>query len=384
MARYEMTDSIGPKFWTIEVDGARVRTGRGRVGAEPKEAVKRYRSPGEAARAAERLVAAQEKKGFILVARPTAPPAQPRILEDLAAAITNDPDDLAACSVYSDALQERGEALGEILALHVAALEETDAARKKKLERDLEEARAHPSLLGPAAPHARRLQLGWRGGVLESVRIKTGPPERGVSTASLLAMLFTLPVARFVSRLAFPGFAYVDFSTALADVVAGGGLRTLRALVVEPAGGPGQSSVMKLARLTALAGLRTLALPFARFDARGLTLPVLETCALTSLDYYTGPAPLADAELPRVIRIALPYATQSGIAPLVKHRTWRVLRLHGLAWGGTAESDVERVLAAAPQVDTFELDGVRADALAELSRRWPDRRFLARRAADPD
>jgi uncharacterized protein (TIGR02996 family) len=204
MARYEATDSISRKFWTIDVlDGLSFRTLHGRVGAEPRETIKSFATAAEAERAAAKAIAARVKAGYAEVAvRKVAVPSA--ALEELEVRIAEEPDDLSACGVYGDWLQEREDPFGEILALHVAVAEEKDPSRRGALMKELETARRAAPLFGPVALHARRLELTWHHGILQEVRIRTGPPERGVSVAALLGMMFALPVARFVSRLAFP------------------------------------------------------------------------------------------------------------------------------------------------------------------------------------
>lgn len=390
MARYEATDSQGRKFWSVEVDGATVRTRWGRVGAEGVERTRTFATPAEAARAAADAAAKKKKSGYHEakeVGVTEGAPSPPEIAA-IERAIADDPDDLASRSVYADWLQERGDPLGEILALHVAIAHESDASRRAALKRELVPLRASPSLFGELAAHKKRLDLGWRGGVVERVRVRSGPAERGVSIDALLAAFFALPVARFVTRLALPAYALVDFAVKAAALPEGATLRALRALDVEPSSGPGSGSRAKLARLNPFDRLRSLSIPFWAFDFTGARLPELETVALMGFALRDEDvATLAVAELPRLRRVVVAYsAANVGLGALARLPTLAILRLAGSAFGGAdaVEEAVARLHECAPRASAFELDGVDARTLARVEARFPALRFAARRADDFD
>jgi predicted DNA-binding WGR domain protein len=63
MPRYE----LGNKFWTIEIDGASLKTSAGKVGTDGVAKVKAYATPQEANREYDRLVAEKVVEGYALI-----------------------------------------------------------------------------------------------------------------------------------------------------------------------------------------------------------------------------------------------------------------------------------------------------------------------------
>lgn len=122
-------------------------------------------------------------------------------------------DDLDARLVYADELQQRGDPLGELIAVqHALAHHRAHMlpAQQRRLERRvhalLEE--RHDALFGPLAPFVRRpsrstparpaLEITWRSGFADEIRIQRVPK---LALHDLYAQLRRLPLVRFTTKL---------------------------------------------------------------------------------------------------------------------------------------------------------------------------------------
>ena len=65
--RLEFSDGTSHKFWQVEVQGPMMTVVYGRIGADGQTKVKTYSSPAEALKAAAKLVAEKEKKGYAAI-----------------------------------------------------------------------------------------------------------------------------------------------------------------------------------------------------------------------------------------------------------------------------------------------------------------------------
>ncbi len=122
-------------------------------------------------------------------------------------------DDLDARLVYADELQQKGDPLGELIAVQHAIQHQRQAmlpAQQRKLERRVHALldENHDAMFGPLAPFVRRpsratparpaLDITWRSGFADEIRIQRVPK---LALHDLYAQLRKLPLTRFTTRL---------------------------------------------------------------------------------------------------------------------------------------------------------------------------------------
>lgn len=122
-------------------------------------------------------------------------------------------DDLDARLVYADELQQKGDPLGELIAVqhalahHRAALLPTEQRRlERRVHALLDE--NHDALFGPLAAFVRRpsratpvrpaLEVTWRSGFADEIRMQRVPK---IALHDLYAQLRRLPLVRFTTKL---------------------------------------------------------------------------------------------------------------------------------------------------------------------------------------
>jgi uncharacterized protein (TIGR02996 family) len=119
---------------------------------------------------------------------------------ELEARLLEDPDNEELHLVYADWLQERGDPLGELIALQAAARRDPTAERQLAVEQHLRKHQAY--LLGALAECRSVLQLDWHLGFLRKARLARAPRARHVYEGKvLLGWLLQLPIARLLREL---------------------------------------------------------------------------------------------------------------------------------------------------------------------------------------
>lgn len=177
-------------------------------------------------------------------------------------------DDPDAYLVYADWLQERGDPLGELIALGVAASSgaELDAQRFQRL---LEQRLAH--FLGPVARQPpERLALHWRYGLVHGIEATHALESE--AWQELLAR----PVCRFVQQIVLGGYKGGVFEIGIHDG------STLAAIGAEPRPSLRSLSLVKAGHVTLPAalcedGLRELSVEAFRFNTPERWPSTLET-----------------------------------------------------------------------------------------------------------
>ena len=122
-------------------------------------------------------------------------------------------DDLDARLVYADELQQKGDPLGELIAVQHALSHQRTAmlpTQQRRLERRVHALldEHHDALFGTLAPFVRRpsrstpsrpaLEITWRSGFADEIRIQRVPK---IALHDLYAQLRRLPITRFTTRL---------------------------------------------------------------------------------------------------------------------------------------------------------------------------------------
>jgi hypothetical protein len=201
-----------------------------------------------------------------------------------------DPIDPAAIDdrlVLGDLLMQRGDPLGELIAVH-CALEalpaEAPGPKRRSLEARIARILAdhHAPLFGALAPHvqapgaaapsAPALEVTWHGGFADTVSIES--PGGTLELADIYRALRGLPLARFLRRLEVGRGDYAGFMTALgADPPP-----TLAELILH-----GQEEVLGQSRVVRKSRLRRRPTPFEPRDVHAVidgrlfaALPALE------------------------------------------------------------------------------------------------------------
>ena len=122
-------------------------------------------------------------------------------------------DDLDARLVYADELQQKGDPLGELIAVQHALAHQRGTmlpTQQRRLERRVHALLEdhHDALFGALAPYARRpsrstparpaLEITWRSGFADEIRIQRVPK---IALHDLYAQLRKLPLMRFTTKL---------------------------------------------------------------------------------------------------------------------------------------------------------------------------------------
>ena len=193
--RYEFTEGSSKKFWEIELEDEAFTARWGRIGTEGQEKEQSFDSAADARRAADKLIAEKEKKGYVLVgagkegaAKPVAKRARNPELEKL---VAENPDDKANFLVYADWLQQQGDPLGEVISL---ACNGKEAEAKKKINANKE------LFFGEIGGDPVLQNLEYHHGVLSSVRL-TDIEGETQPMINVLEQLLKLPIARFLRTL---------------------------------------------------------------------------------------------------------------------------------------------------------------------------------------
>ncbi len=297
MPRYELDE----QFWQVSCEGTLVTTKHGKIGNKGR-ATTRYHATPEAAREThDRLVVEKQRAGFRLIAVPDAvapvvgePPVDEQRVA-LEARIAEEPDDVAAYTVYGDWLQRHGHPRGELIALQLAAAAiERAGAIKTRAQAAVGRylAKHAATLLGDlvdVAGDPRDWVIGpvlWRHGFIHHVELGDHGAH-GIDEQ--LARLLRHPSARFLRELHLDASAVIPARRCL-----------------EHLGAAAPSTLVEL-EIRASAHLGDLA-------ALWPAVPNLERLAITARSFEVGPIELPAVRRARFLAPSLGDRTVAAIA----------------------------------------------------------------------
>lgn len=380
MARYQ-SDS---HFREITRAGASITTRTGKLGNRGRHTTKLYPSVKAAERAFAELGVKQGYEGFVLVASNPAEAtevAPPDEGADLEAAIDDAPYDVDGYLVYADALQRQGDPRGELIALQIAAEQDTRAAVKAAPGKLL--AANVATLLGPLAGHVTDVRdlaappFRWRFGFIHRVEVKH---------AALLDELFAHPSGRFVVELAVRCQDHAEASAALATLerVQPAALRELDIHVQVPSGTLGALESL----WPALPRLERLAIVANRFELGALALPAMKRARFAARTMSEGSTvAIAAAPWPVLERLELDLTRTEAdfvdLQPLFKRDDLPALthlKIRGCAFAGAiTRALIDTAMARRLEVldlSQGEINPGDAERLARAAASFPELREL--------
>jgi uncharacterized protein (TIGR02996 family) len=157
MRSFTYRDSQSHKFWNIVREGTRLTVTSGRVNTKGRTVTRKFPSPKQAQAEHDRLIQKKLAEGYV-ESTSAAPAAEPSLRAALEAAITENPDDLAAHMAYADHLMEQGDPLGELVQVQLALEDPTRPAQERKQLKKRETAllrEHHRTWLGALGPVLR-------------------------------------------------------------------------------------------------------------------------------------------------------------------------------------------------------------------------------------
>lgn len=204
MPRFEFIEGTSSKYWDIDLQGSTFTVRFGRIGTKGQEKTQVFASIAEAKTAYDKLIAEKVKKGYQPVEgegsdAPPKPPAKVKAAPDAAtlqveAAVAENPGDQNTWRVLADAMTERGEKWGEVIA---AALQGAD-------QREAQEALVEKLF----KTHAEFVTVTWSNGVMDAIEFI--PEEEGGDDPHLaLKRALQHPAGRLVRSLTL-GLPYSD------------------------------------------------------------------------------------------------------------------------------------------------------------------------------
>ncbi len=320
MPRYEKVGPKGTEYVELHIDGARVRTEKGKVG-KSKNGEATYKTERAAESRFARAIESAKAKGFVHVStmRQTIANA------DMEAAIAAKPDDVALRVAYGEWLIERGDPRGELFAIQrkIAEAKQAEVLALKKHERAL--LAAHSSLLYGTLDELLQIEgqrpvvrAVWKLGFLDEIelRLSEGGMPSFPKLSEAVRVVAGLPSARLLRRLVLGGSAS-DYRPALKEARALP--RTLRSLCVTgQLWGEYTPGDHRIGDLAALCGTHT---------------------ELEELDMRIGKEPLAGLAHPNLVTLDL-WTNQLGPRALqsLARAPWPSLRTLGIAIGTAASA----------------------------------------------
>lgn len=225
-----------------------------------------------------------------------------------------DDRDLDERAVLADDLQQRGDPLGELVALQLAREALPDTAhpmRKKAIENRIATYldQHHDALFGPLAPHVQRLSLPdlfdpaidilrWRGGFVEALFVQRRLKDLQLSDA--VRMIASVPMFRFAHEITI---GMGDLSAAFGELAK---LPALRTLAIDQ----WKRVLPKLehAFVEFDDNARALLARLEHFNGGSVRYSKFESSSLRSVRMwpsYSEPPPYFDAVLPEARRLEL-------------------------------------------------------------------------------
>jgi uncharacterized protein (TIGR02996 family) len=201
MRTFVFNDGTSRRFWNIELEGSSYTLTYGNADSPGRSRTREFDSPEEAQREYDKAIRTKLRAGYVETTSATAPPASLR--EALEAALTENPDDLAAHMAYADLLSEEGDLRGEFIQVQLALEDESLGTRaRKQLERREKEllSEYYEDWLGELAkPLLQNVEtcprLQFRRGWLSLLEIGADP------SPSLARLLAESPRLRLLERL---------------------------------------------------------------------------------------------------------------------------------------------------------------------------------------
>lgn len=240
MPRYEFSEGSSNKFWDIKLAGKSFTTTFGKLGANGQTTIKTYGSDAEAKQQYQKIIAEKVKKGYkpagkaepsaktekttvkkvaskvAAKAPPVGPSGGPSEEQGgggatgadprnpaLEKAISADPNDADAYSVYGDWLQGQGDPRGELIALQLA---------NKTKQANALIAKQADYFLGGLADHTKTYDgededtFTWKFGFIHALRLSHNHyanEEFEGSLAEILDLVLRHPSGRFLAEITF-------------------------------------------------------------------------------------------------------------------------------------------------------------------------------------
>jgi predicted DNA-binding WGR domain protein len=226
LARY--IDPTGERFWEISRDGATITRRAGKVGTKGRTQTRTFENT---------LLARFHYKNFVGFKTHT----EKYTREDAAPVPVVEPThDADEWAVYADALQAKGDPLGELIALRTALDKTTgDTPRTKILAAIAALEQRHPNLYGDVTPALRLFELDWHLGRIRHARldwIRDGRDQEGgtwfatlgqllpevpacYQQGTILKALFECPLARALEGLAISSVGTFDYQYTMLSIV---------------------------------------------------------------------------------------------------------------------------------------------------------------------
>src|SRR5262249_26322288 len=129
MRTFVFDDGTSRRFWNIALEGSCYTLTYGNADSPGQSRTREFASPEEAQREYDKAIRAKLRAGYV-EKHATTPPASLR--EALEAALTENPDDLAAHMAYADLLSEEGDPRGEFSQVQLALEDESLGSRARK------------------------------------------------------------------------------------------------------------------------------------------------------------------------------------------------------------------------------------------------------------
>ena len=315
----------GEEIWEIHHEGTQVRIGK---------QLKRFVSIERAREAYEQQIAERVAQGFI---------EAPDLITDLDARL-----------VHADELQDKGDPLGELIALQSAPPTPASERRIAKLLGD-----QHAAIFGPLAPHAARfgvasktrsaVEVTWRGGFAERVAIQR---TQKLALHDVYAQLRRLPLFTQIRELVIGDVEDDSYTAMFATILAEGLPAHLRAL--EVGAYRAKLHVGDLRPIVAAAGeLEVLRVAGETGILGPLVAPQLHTAAIDG--FGSAAAALVGSTLPALAELIIRHNQRTMLDRLIDSGIVRRLRRLTLTHCGLMDADLQLILDEVDQFAHLEL-----------------------------
>jgi uncharacterized protein (TIGR02996 family) len=281
---------------------------------------------------------------------------------ELVAQIAASPDDDAPYAVLADALQQRGDPRGELIAVQLALAGATGERACELRRRDGELVEAHPEWVATMADHAEHLVVRWQRGFVAALRVVAD--DDGAGESAWHAAMATPLVSDTLAEVRVSEHDGRAPPQSIIDAIAARPPRALRRLGIDDLGWQAMHRTGPLA-LGALA-----ALPLDELTVAGsaITLDWRAAPRLRALELRSPPFQLAQLAAverwPELRALALWIADTRELARVLTPARFPALR--SLALVGTEDTDaVARQLAAAPIASQLARIDLRGGTLTE-------------------
>ncbi len=333
MRRFEFREGKSSKFWEVSTEGDLYKTRHGRIGSDGREGQLRCDSEDGARRRAESTIASKlntgyieirvDENGIVLAAEDEEPPTlDVSPVAVLERSLIADPSDLHAWSVYSDALQKRGDSRGELVALQIAQAQPgADTKALRRQEKQLIQGNAEAMFGKFVSRDGWRECFGWTltMGHWDRIRLWVDADHSDTDIAEALAYALAHPSATFLRGLdlGLPSAdGSADYRACVRALVERGPMPSLRRLCIGDFDFPAESEIswVQVGDISKLWSVLPQ-IEKLRLQGAGIHLGVPKSETLRELEVHTGGLPgpsgeaMGRARLPKLERLSLWYGT---------------------------------------------------------------------------